>query len=85
MKYMDKTLSPAERAVDLLERMTLEEKIEQLSGYFLKGEAGLAAEKQVHECRGEIEITLVTDTAQELKDMICLLYTSLEPNRKSIN
>ncbi len=70
MKYQDATLTVEERVEDLLARMSLEQKIDQLSCFFFDGRGCPDMECMVPTGVGTVGAMALTDTAEELADII---------------
>lgn len=71
LRYRNKALSPRERAEDLLSRMSLEEKIDQLGCAFFKGKEMPNLDAQAPVSLGTIGVSLVIGSALELRELIC--------------
>lgn len=70
-KYKDKSLSPRERAEDLLSRMSMEEKIDQLGCAFFKGKNTADPEGLISAGLGTIGVSVVIESAESMRKLIC--------------
>lgn len=67
MRYEDKTLSADERADDLLQRMSLEEKLQQIMCCFAAGNNVVSVETLIPEPVGNVGVVLDADNAKQMK------------------
>jgi beta-glucosidase len=65
-RYQDSSLSPSERAQDLLGRMSLEEKIDQLGCAFFQGWGMPDLEKELPYALGTVGAMSLTHSVEEL-------------------
>lgn len=69
-RYQNRMLAPEERAKDLLNRMTLEEKIDQLGCAYIKGTQIPDLDELLPCSVGSIGMTLTLNTAKEFRELI---------------